>query len=902
MKKLTLLQRLFQFLLICGIFVATAKGVQAQPNDVGVVLKLGSSYTGGFGATINFTNNGSTDVANWTLVCDFDFTVSSLWNANWSKSGNRYTMSDLGWNGKITPGQTVSLGFDGLGTLNATSATNCTLNGSPITVIVDMRGSSGTTTNGGILIGSEDANGVVKQFNINLGVNEFTLDTPVNPNPTYTVMTSNQAGLSAEIIAPNILRLTGLQSGRAGLRLDDGGGNVRYVGVRIRNADGSLPIWPNYVSLGSVSEDSTADLSFWQDIDTDLTNKRMDVRYIYLNGGPVGGWPTWNGAVNEPGGRAISFIRESLKLGMIPAFVYYNIPDSAEDYAIDVAHMQNDTYMKGYFTDLKLAIDIINKEAKDETVVLIFEPDFLGYLGQKGDDPTTMMAKASAAYSSGLLDPATDPIFPDTVYGLVQAINYSVSTKAPYAQFGWQLNLWASPPGGYTVGVPGNGLMHLTDTMGISAGRAAIYKEAAAITDFYIKAGITTHGADFLSIDKYGLDGAALSPNAASDPATSTWFWNSEHWTNYLQFVKAMHDQSQLPIVLWQLTIGHINNSLTTNPYTGGAFATLDNTSTKYEDSAPTYFFGDTFAPGSQARFDFFAKNGGNDPKITSSGSNVTWGNHIQESADVGVISMLFGAGVGASTDGVGSPPTDDYYWITKAQQYYLNPVPLDSASLPPTATPSTQGTPTQTPMATPVTTATPLATATPTTMATSTTAPTATPNGNTPAPTATPIVTSCTDPQYVDGGNYNAGDKVQNIGNRYECVVGGWCSISGGSYEPGVGWAWQQAWTLLGPCQIVVTPVATQTPLPTAIPTTTPSPTPMPTETPSPTLMPTVPSATATPTSTPIPMGTPTPNPLPTAIEQKNHSETEYNRSLMIAVLFCLTTLSGLLWWKRFR
>ncbi len=54
--------------------------------------------------------------------------------------------------------------------------------------------------------------------------------------------------------------------------------------------------------------------------------------------------------------------------------------------------------------------------------------------------------------------------------------------------------------------------------------------------------------------------------------------------------------------------------------------------------------------------------------------------------------------------------------------------------------------------------------------------------------------------PHYVDGSSYNAGDKVQNIGNRYECTVGGWCSI-GGPYAPGTGWAWSNAWSQLGSC-----------------------------------------------------------------------------------------------------
>jgi hypothetical protein len=49
----------------------------------------------------------------------------------------------------------------------------------------------------------------------------------------------------------------------------------------------------------------------------------------------------------------------------------------------------------------------------------------------------------------------------------------------------------------------------------------------------------------------------------------------------------------------------------------------------------------------------------------------------------------------------------------------------------------------------------------------------------------------------------YKAGDRVQNQGNAYECKAypfSGWCGL-GGAYEPGVGFAWQDAWTKIGAC-----------------------------------------------------------------------------------------------------
>ena len=50
----------------------------------------------------------------------------------------------------------------------------------------------------------------------------------------------------------------------------------------------------------------------------------------------------------------------------------------------------------------------------------------------------------------------------------------------------------------------------------------------------------------------------------------------------------------------------------------------------------------------------------------------------MSQAAASGVTCILFGAGVGNSTDAVGNPPSDDYWWITKAQRYYKSPVYLN--------------------------------------------------------------------------------------------------------------------------------------------------------------------------------------------------------------------------------
>jgi endo-1,4-beta-D-glucanase Y len=515
------------------------------------------------------------------------------------------------------------------------------------------------------------------QVTIDQATHDYTL-TSSNEAVQFSVVTNNSRVIQAEMVDGNTLRITGLEAGRASLRIMDlDSGEERFIGIRVRTADGQLPGLPDYVTIGSVSEDTTGDLSFWQDFgESDATNKYMDSRYIYLNGGPITGWRSWDSD------RVSSYVRESLKLGMIPQFVYYNIPDGGESYTTDLEHIQSLSYMESYFQDLKFALDTIRTEAGDELVQMIMEPDFIGYLMQNaGVAASDISAMTSAVYSSGVLQEGVDPQFDNTVTGLIEAINYSISKYAPNVEFGWQFNLWASP--GIETPIPGTGIVHLTDTLGVEAGRAAIAREAELIAQYYMEAGILSYGAGFISLDKYGLDAGAEN-GAADDPAGSTWFWNSDHWNNYLLIVQTLTQTTDREMVLWQLPVGHINDSLAENPYDeNSVFDPLTNTTRQYEDSAPTFFLGDTFT-ASGDRLDYFSTNALNDSKLTVSGNTITWGSHMEEARAAGIRQILFGAGVGISTDSIGTEPTDDYWWITKVQEYYQDPVALDGTVVEP--------------------------------------------------------------------------------------------------------------------------------------------------------------------------------------------------------------------------
>lgn len=514
---------------------------------------------------------------------------------------------------------------------------------------------------------------VLSKLPLQINLNNQTKKTFVFDEKIKKISSRKNGQLCDWAISDQSVTFTAKSVGRTGLKITTESGEIYYIGLRINHKDGKIPGLPEYLSIGSVSEDSKPDLDFWKDIDGDLTNKNMDIRYIYINGGPSGdnfwqGWQSWSER------RAGLFAKESIRLGLIPFFVYYNIADGGESFTTDLEHVQSPLYMNDYFQDLNLFMDQVQEELQGELYGIILEPDFLGYMQQGGElhlgtnDPNKIpTAVAASDIATGI----------GTIRTMIERINKTINDKRLEGHkifFGWQLNLWAYAP---TSG--SKGVLRRTDDddLGWVAGRAAIDEGARETTQYGIDAGILTYGADFISIDKYGLD--AMIHQKRDNPSDSTWFWTNDHWQNYLEFVKVMRETADVPIVLWQLPVGHINGSTEVSAYTGEAFPILDNTDTKGEDSTTNYFFGDTFASGDNIRLDYFGQNKSNDNKFSVSGNMITWGSHFQEAKDAGVIVALFGAGVGASTDGVGSPATDSFFWIQKVQNYYANgPIPLE--------------------------------------------------------------------------------------------------------------------------------------------------------------------------------------------------------------------------------
>ncbi|MFQ6145568.1 glycosyl hydrolase family 18 protein [Streptomyces seoulensis] len=87
-----------------------------------------SDWGTGFGGSWTVKNTGSAAISSWTVEWDFpsDTKVTSAWDATVTNSGNHWTAKNVGWNGSIAPGASVSFGFNGSG---PGSPSGCKLNG-----------------------------------------------------------------------------------------------------------------------------------------------------------------------------------------------------------------------------------------------------------------------------------------------------------------------------------------------------------------------------------------------------------------------------------------------------------------------------------------------------------------------------------------------------------------------------------------------------------------------------------------------------------------------------------------------------------------------------------------------------------------------------------------------------
>ncbi|MFE4605313.1 cellulose binding domain-containing protein, partial [Kitasatospora indigofera] len=114
---------------VAGAVVALASSASAA--SLGAVYSRTSTWDGGYTGQYLVTNPDSSAIEDWTLSFDLPAgaSISSLWNAGFTASGQHITVKPESWNKHLDPGKSLSVGFvvQGSGPAQAEPG-NCLIN------------------------------------------------------------------------------------------------------------------------------------------------------------------------------------------------------------------------------------------------------------------------------------------------------------------------------------------------------------------------------------------------------------------------------------------------------------------------------------------------------------------------------------------------------------------------------------------------------------------------------------------------------------------------------------------------------------------------------------------------------------------------------------------------------
>ncbi|MFF0277010.1 glycosyl hydrolase family 18 protein [Streptomyces sp. NPDC004330] len=248
-------------LLPLAAMVGLAAPAEAAASATAVYTKA-SDWGSGFEGKWTVKNTGTTTLTSWTVEWDFPAStkVTSAWDATVTSSANHVTAKNLGWNGTLAPGASVSFGFNGSGT---GAPTGCKLNGGAC---------DGTTTPGDSVPsapGAPTASGLT-DTSVKLswaaatddkGVKNYDVKRNGATVATVTGLTYTDTGLSAgtdysyTVVARDTADQTGPASAATPVRTTGGGGGENPGGSGKINL-GYFTNWGSYTVKNLVASGS----------------------------------------------------------------------------------------------------------------------------------------------------------------------------------------------------------------------------------------------------------------------------------------------------------------------------------------------------------------------------------------------------------------------------------------------------------------------------------------------------------------------------------------------------------------------------------------------------------------------------------------------------------------------
>jgi len=106
-----------------------------QPGGPCSVTSTVNAWNNGLTANLTVTNTGSSAINGWTLAFTLPAgqTITNGWNANYTPTSGRIAATNVGYNAALSPGASVSFGFQATHTGNNGPPTAYALNGSTCT-------------------------------------------------------------------------------------------------------------------------------------------------------------------------------------------------------------------------------------------------------------------------------------------------------------------------------------------------------------------------------------------------------------------------------------------------------------------------------------------------------------------------------------------------------------------------------------------------------------------------------------------------------------------------------------------------------------------------------------------------------------------------------------------------
>ncbi|MFD3531294.1 glycosyl hydrolase family 18 protein [Streptomyces sp. NPDC058664] len=211
--------------------VGLATPAEAATSATATYTKV-SDWGTGFEGKWTVKNTGTTTLSSWTVEWDYPAgtTVTSAWDATVTGSGTHWTGKNVGWNGTLAPGASISFGFNGTG---SGSPTGCKVNGG------SCDGTSQPGDNAPSAPGTPVASGIT-DTSVKLtwtaatddkGVKNYDVKRDGTTIATVTGLTYTNTGLTAgtdysyTVVARDTIDQTGPASGAASVRTTGGGTN-----------------------------------------------------------------------------------------------------------------------------------------------------------------------------------------------------------------------------------------------------------------------------------------------------------------------------------------------------------------------------------------------------------------------------------------------------------------------------------------------------------------------------------------------------------------------------------------------------------------------------------------------------------------------------------------------------